>query len=961
MFKILKPLLFLVLLTILGKTQVLAQKSVDAINANTFKTPPSTYGIRCWWWWLNGNTTKETITRDLQEMKAKGFSGACIFDAGGAEQRGNAQVPEGPMFGSPAWKALYLHAIKEADRLGLVMSLSIQSGWNLGGPDITPAEAAKQVVISETHVKGGGKIDKELPRPKIRYDFYKDIVVLAIPAKTFTNRPPIRDFENKAATKEVGWSVPETRPLLIDIPGTKGEEDASAKEVINVTQYFKNGRLSWKAPAGDWMILRMGYTPTGAEVSTSSGKWQGHVIDYLSEKHFNRYWDTNVEPLLKAIGPMAGKTLRYLQTDSFEGGGMNWTEGFEKEFLKYRGYDPTPYLPVLAGKIIGNREESNRFLSDLRKTLGDLIAEKHYGTFARRARAYGMGIQPESAGPHAGPFDGLKNYGYSEIMMSEFWSPSPHRSKPIDRFFVKQAGSAAKIFDKKLVGAESFTTIGPHWNDVIWSDMKPSADHEFCAGLNLIYLHTFTSSPKEMGLPGQEYFAGTHFNPNLTWWDYSTAFIQYLTRCHYMLQHGTSLADVLYYYGDHVPNLGRFKDDDPAKALPGYDYDLINEDRLLALEVKNGKIVLPHGVSYRVLVLPDHKILSLKAMQKVDALVRAGATIVGTKPVSTASLVGYPASERTFQKLADGLWGNNNEAIGSRNVGKGKIVWGKTAAEVLKSAGLVSDVEFIDKPALATYDYIHRVESRTDYYFISSQNKEASGITVSFRITGKQPEIWNAMTGETRPAKSFYQKEGKTFIPLEFDPYGSSFVVFKNSIAGSEKGSLSSNYPDIKPAATLSGNWDVLFDPGLGSQVKVAFPELVSWTERPEEKIKYYSGKAVYLKSFDTEGNLTEAKEVYIDLGEVKDVGIARVKLNGKDLGIVWAPPFRVSVTGLLKEKDNRLEVEVVNTWRNRLVGDRGKPQDQRVTKTNVKILDTRQLLPSGLLGPVRLMRSSGF
>jgi hypothetical protein len=961
MFKILKPLLCLVLLTILEKTQVLAQKSVDAINASTFKTPPSTYGIRCWWWWLNGNTTKETITRDLQEMKAKGFSGACIFDAGGAEQRGNAQVPEGPMFGSPAWKELYLHAIKEADRLGLVMSLSIQSGWNLGGPDITPAEAAKQVVISETNVRGGGKIDKELPLPKIRFDFYKDIVVLAIPAKTFPDRPPIRDFENKAATKEVGWSVPETRPLLIDIPGTKGEEDASVKEVINITPYFKNGRLSWNAPAGEWTILRMGYTPTGAEVSTSSGKWQGHVIDYLSEKYFNRYWDTNVEPLLKAIGPMAGKTLRYLQTDSFEGGGMNWTEGFEKEFLKYRGYDPTPYLPVLAGKIIGNREESNRFLSDLRKTLGDLIAEKHYGTFARRARTYGMGIQPESAGPHAGPFDGLKNYGYSEIMMSEFWSPSPHRSKPIDRFFVKQAASAAKIFDKKLVGAESFTTIGPHWNDVIWSDMKPSADHEFCAGLNLIYLHTFTSSPKEMGLPGQEYFAGTHFNPNVTWWDYSTTFIQYLTRCHYMLQHGTALADVLYYYGDHVPNLGRFKDDDPAKALPGYDYDLINEDRLLALEVKNGKIVLPHGVSYRVLVLPDHKILSLKAIQKVNALVRAGATVIGTKPVSTASLVSYPASEQTFQKLADDLWGNSNEVTGLRNVGKGKIVWGKTAAEVLKSAGLVSDVEFIDKPVSAAYDYIHRIESGTDYYFISSQNKEASGITVSFRITGKQPEIWNAVTGETRPATSFYQKEGKTFIPLEFDTYGSSFVVFKKSIAESEKGSLTSNYAEIKPAATLSGNWDVLFDAGLGSQVKVTFPELISWTERPEEKIKYYSGKAVYLKSFDMERNVTEAKEAYIDLGEVKDVGIARVKLNGKDLGIVWSPPFRVSVTGLLKEKDNQLEVEVVNTWRNRLVGDRGKPQDQRITKTNVKILDTWQLLPSGLLGPVRLMTSSGL
>lgn len=567
-----------------------AQKNTAIIEGAVFKNPPSEYGIRCWWWWLNGNIDKETITRDLEEMKAKGFSGACIFDAGGADQRNNAQVPEGPMFGSPEWTELYVHAIREADRLGLVMSLSIQSGWNLGGPDITPAETAKQVVISQIQVRGAARIRQELPLPKIRYDYYRDIAVLAIPARTFNNRPPIREFENKAAKREVGGSAPETRSMLTDIVGSPGEEDATLKQVINISKYFRDGKLDWKAPTGEWTVIRVGYTPTDAEVSTSSGKWQGRVIDYMSEKNFNRYWDSHVDPLLKAIGPMAGKTLKYLQTDSFEAGGLNWTEGFEKEFIKHRGYDPIPYLPVLAGKIIENREVSNRFLSDLRKTLADLIAEKHYGTFAKRAREYGMGIQPESAGPHAGPFDGLKNYGYSEIMMSEFWSPSPHRPRPIDRFFVKQAASAAKIYNKRLVGAESFTTIGPHWNDVMWSDMKPSADHEFCAGLNLVYLHTFTASPKAMGLPGQEYFAGTHFNPNVTWWNYSTAFIQYLTRCHYMHQTGTSVADVLYYYGDHSPNLGRYKEDDPAGALPGFDYDLINEDRLLALEVKNGLI-----------------------------------------------------------------------------------------------------------------------------------------------------------------------------------------------------------------------------------------------------------------------------------------------------------------------------------------------------------------------------------
>ncbi len=922
------------------------------LSEKTFLNPPQQYGIRCWWWWLNGNVTKEAITRDLQEMKAKGFSGACIFDAGGAEQRGNAQVPEGPLFGSAAWRELYLHAINEAERLGLVMSLSIQSGWNLGGPDITPAEAAKQVVFSETRVKGGGKIQQQLAQPPTRDQFYRDIVVLAFPYKENGNRKPIRDFENKAATREVGWSVPETRPLLTDIPATEGEEDAAVNQVIDISKYAKNGSLDWEVPAGDWVVLRMGYSPTDAHVSTSSGKWQGRVIDYTSAKHFNRYWDTHVEPLLKMIGTRAGKTLKYLQTDSFEAGGMNWSDDFENEFKKRRGYDPVPYLPVLTGKIIGNRDASNRFLADLRKTLSDCISDNHYRVFAERARKFGIGIQPESAGPHAGPFDGLKNYGHSEIMMSEFWSPSPHRSKHIDRFFVKQAASAAKIFNKQLVGAESFTTIGPHWNDVIWADMKPSADHEYCAGLNLVYLHTFTCSPKEMGLPGQEYFAGTHFNPNVTWWNHSTAFIQYLTRVQYLMQQGRSVADVLYYYGDHVPNLGRYKEDDPAKALPDYDYDLINEDRLRDLNVKNGRITLPHGVSYRVLVLPDHKVLSLAALKKIQELVNAGATVIGNKPLTTASLSGGDNASKELEQITQQLWGNMIEGNGIRPTGNGRMIWGKTAKQVL-AAEIPADCEFLKKPEGKIFDYIHRQFDNTDVYFISNQNKESLPLTAAFRITGKQPELWDAVTGETRPAPVFYEQKGRTVVPLEFNPNGSIFVVFRKPTS-KVKSPAQSNYPVFKAIETLKNPWTVTFDPKWGGST-VKMDPLVSWTERAEEGIKFYSGKAVYQTNFDA---LNTQGSLFLDLGDIKDVGVAKVKLNGKDLGIVWCPPFRVSVTGLLKTKGNLLEIEVVNSWRNRLIGDREKPKSERFTQTNVTVRPDWQLLPSGLLGPVQLLQA---
>lgn len=947
------PLLFLLLACLLASYRSVSQQKATVITEDIFQKPTQQFGIRCWWWWLNGNVTKEAITRDLEEMKAKGFSGACIFDAGGYNQRGNGDVPEGPMFGSKAWRALYLHAIKEANRLGLVMSLSIQSGWNLGGPDIKPAEAAKQVVASETKVQGGKMVDITLPLPKIKDDFYREIVVLAIPDKGVKDRKPIKDFENKAATREVGWSVPETRPLLVDIPATAGEEDAQKKEVINVSQWVKNGKLHWQAPKGNWLILRMGYTVTGAEVSTSSGKWQGMVIDYTSEKHFNRYWDTNVEPLLKMIGTMAGKTLRYLQTDSFEAGGMNWSDGFENEFRKRRGYDPIPYLPVLAGKIIENREASNNFLNDLRKTLSDCISDNHYRVFALRAKKYGMGIQPESAGPHAGPFDGLKNYGHSEIMMSEFWSPSPHRSKDIDRFFVKQAASAAKIYNKKLVGAESFTTIGPHWNDVIWADMKPSADHEFCAGLNLIYLHTFTCSPKEMGLPGQEYFAGTHFNPNVTWWNYSTAFIQYLSRCHYMMQEGRAVADVLYYYGDHAPNLARYKADDPAGALPEYDYDVINEDRLLALSVKNGKIYLPHGDSYRVLVLPNHKILSLLALKKVQQLLLQGATVIGTKPLSTASLVASPNAELERAKIAQQIWGNDESTTGEKQYGKGKIIWGKIAREVLKANHILPDCEWTNKEATQNFDYIHRKAGAMDFYFISSQNKEKAQVTANFSIGDRVPELWDAVTGSIIPAKNYTLANGQISIPLEFNPYGSVFVVFRKPMPKSPK-IEGTNFVQYQEKQILNNTWQVYFDPKWGGTNWTTFDKLYDWTERPEEGIKYYSGTAIYKTQFDV-SNLQNNE--YLDLGEVKDVGIAKVKLNGKDLGILWCPPFSVSVKGLLKEKGNELEIEIVNTWRNRLIGDREKPANERFTKTNITIKPDWKLMPSGLLGPVRLLK----
>ena len=1069
-----------------------------------FSTPPQSAGVRCYWWWLNGNVTKEAITRDLEEMHAKGFSGALIFDAGGAEQRGNHPVPAGPMFGSDEWRELFAFAVNEAARLGLELSLNIQSGWNLGGPLVTPEYASKMLTWSEIRISGPTVYESALPEPPKRRDYYKDIVVLAYPIRNtptqssahvrasssqdgfdveraFDRNPstawvsdtktpdrgpaeqrpqwlevefkdpttiqgalvqgrtgygpkvchlqifengnyrtlgtlnpengkaaqisfdpvtgqrfrlfitdaydasspqprnvqvadfrllgaddkavaltaagkanPIRDLEFKAMFRLLGMAAPDSRHLLEDNVYEGELPEAAAADILDISDKLNaEGVLRWDVPEGEWVVLRFGTTTTGAMVSTSSGRWQGLAIDYMDPAATQFYWNAVVVPLLEDVRPHLGTTFRYLHTDSWECGGANWTPGLRREFLNRRGYDLLPYLPVIAGKLVENRQASNRFLADFRKTLADAMAD-HYELFSTLSRQHGLGIHPESGGPHAGPFDALQTLGRSDIPMGEFWVPSPHRPRPVDRFYMKQASSAAHIYGRQLAAAEGFTSIGPHWDDMPWKAMKPGFDHELCSGMNLLFIHTFTCSPKEMGLPGQEYFAGTHLNPNITWWDQSQAFMDYMNRCQFLLQQGQFQADVLYYGGDHIPKLIRLKESDPAGALPGFDYDVTNEEALLRYaSVKDGWIVYSTGMRYRILVLPDHQVLSHAALRKVEELVRNGATVLGKKPQRAVTLMGYPASDAEFVRLANAVWGTAEEAVGTHGCGKGKVMWGRTARETLIEMGVAPDFEA--GSTTAALDYIRRTIDGREVYFVSSQQPQAESVTCTFRVSGKQPQLWDAVTGRIRPAKAFTRRDGRTSIPLEFEPFGSIFVVFDTPIPASQQGTAQSNYPTYTPMVEISGPWTVAFDPEWGGPKGIPFESLVSWTEHPQSDIQRYSGKATYRKTIQV--SATDAAGYVLELGRVEDLGIAQVRLNGKDLGIVWTPPFRVDITDALKQGDNRLEIDVVNSWRNRLIADEQLPQEQRLTRTNVRITPQWRPLPSGLLGPVKILK----
>ncbi len=930
---------------------------------SVWSSPPRDAQLRAYWWWINGNVTKQSITRDLEQMKAKGFGGALICDADGSSQDGNDRAPHGPTFFTPEWRELYKHTLREADRLGLEMSLNIQSGWNLGGPMVTQEDAPKKLVWTETRVAGGTNVTLKLAQPKSRDNYYRDLFVLAYPVNPHlpAGRKPMQNHAQKAMHDVLQpFSAPNTAPLFAETPATANEQDTKVGDVINLTTKLSaDGTLTWKAPKGDWIVLRLGATLNDhARVSTCSEGWDGYALDPFDAGAFKRYWDAVVEPLIddaEAVGRASSRAgssgasphpLKYLHTDSWEVEVANWTPTLREEFKQRRGYDLLPWLPVLAGKIVNSREESNRFLHDFRRTMGDLAIDNHFKLFKEWSHRRGLLIHPESGGPHAVPIDAQQCLGFNDAPMSEFWAWSwRHRMGDANRFFVKQPASAAHTYGRKLVLAEGFTTIGPHWQETIWDNLKPSFDFACTEGLNLLVWHAFVCSPASEGVPGQQYFAGTHLNPLVTWWDKSKPFFDYINRCQALLQQGLPVADVAYYYGSHVPNFTQLRSTDPAKVGAGFDYDVVTEEVILTrMSVKDGRLVLPDGVSYRVLVLPDRDIISLPVLRKLKQLVAEGATVIGPKPARSMSLENYPKQDAEVRKLAEQLWNGKS--------GKGRVIADKTSREVLLADGVKPDFE----PVSPVLNYIHRRDGAAEIYFVASRTNVPTSVACSFRVSGKAPELWNPVTGERRALIAYEPRDGQTVVPLEFDPYGSWFVIFKPRTEATP-GAGRTNLKFMRPLSQIQGAWTVRFDTNWAGPAEVQFDSLVSWPEHPDPGIKFFSGTAVYEKTFELPDSVRRMPHaaIWLDLGHVRE--LAEVKVNGKSCGITWTPPFRVNITEAIQPGGNKLEVEVVNFWPNRIIGDAALPKEQRLTRTNIrKLTKDTKLMESGLLGPVRVL-----
>lgn len=933
-----------------------------------FANPPSEARLHAYWWWLNGNVTKEAITRDLEAMKEKGFGGALIMDAGGADNDGNEQVPPGPTFGTAAWRELFRHTLREGRRLEMELALNIQSGWNLGGPSVTPADAKKILCWTETVVVGPGHITTNLPAAKARSGLLEEVAVVAVPNQD-AKADPISGWQEKALYRVMRGSAPDTSELLESKAQHREIPILDPTNVLDLTQSVDAaGALNWNVPAGEWRVYRFGYTVApGNQVKTFSADWGGLAIDPLDAGAFQRYWDSVVEPLVQEATAVGGGTLKYLHTDSWELHPYNWTARLPEAFQKQYGYDLRPWLPVLAGRKVGGTEASDRFLNDYRKTVATLAAENHFQPFLNNAHRHGLQVRAESGGPHAVPIDAQHCLGMIDAPMSEFWASAwRHRVKDEDRFFVKQPASAAHTYGKKIVAAEGFTTIGPHWQERVWDNLKPAFDRALCEGLNQLVWTLVACSPREMGMPGQDMFAGTHFNPNSTWWRQSEGFLSYINRCQWLLRQGQFAADVLYYYGDHAPNFAQLKQSNPAGLPAGYDYDVATEYVVLTrLSVKDRRLVLPDGMSYGALVLSPHRSVSLPVLRKLRALAEAGGVIIGARPESSSGLVAWRNGDSEAKVLIDALWGK----AGAR----GGLVHHRTAQDWLKAVGLAPDFS-VRATNDCRLDYIHRRDGKAEIYFVANLDGKPARSSVRFRVAAKAPELWEACEGAIRSLPQWRAgDDGTTEVPLELEPFGSCFVVFRAAATKSTSTPPAevtrANFPRFTAAMEISGPWQVAFDPawfypdnGTGGNLK--FDTLEDWTRRPEEAAKYFSGAAVYRTSFDVASAATVGgKQVVLSVGEVHEM--ARVRLNGRDLGIAWCPPWQLPIPeGLLRTRNNQLEIEIVNFWPNRLIGDAKLPPAQRRTRTNIVKFNQPKgdphytaLMPSGLLGPVRLLR----
>jgi hypothetical protein len=757
----------------------------------------------------------------------------------------------------------------------------------------------------------------------------------------------INSFEAKAGFE------PMVQPEDVGSPAAPGQAVIDRSKVVDLTRRLRaDGTLDWAPPAGHWTILRMGWSLTGKVNGPAEPSSTGLEVDKLDAAAVRRYLASYLDLYSEASGGRLGPDgIQTLLTDSWEAGVQNWTPALLAEFRARRGYDPAPFLPVLTGRVVDSSDTSERFLFDFRQTLKDLIADNHQAVIAHELKARGMSYYTEALGDSTrGLVDGMTLKARADIPTAEFWYRpfATTLGQPPLKADLEEAASAAHVYGKSLVAAESLT-VGAMYDPWAFSPamFKPVTDEIFAHGVNRILLHESHHQPLVDAKPGLRLFIfGQFFNRNDTWAEYAAPWVTYLARTSFMLQQGRFVADVAYFYGEERNLTEQFLERINTDVPPGYAYDYINPEALLTLlSVRDGQIVTPSGMSYRVLFVPDQvQHLTLAALRKIRELVADGAVLVGKK---TLGGLGLQSSDEDVRRLADELWGSDHAE--GRRVGKGRVYTNLPAA--LAAEQVVPDFAFQGQAAGAEVLALHRRLDEADVYFVSNQSNEAQSLRARFRVEDRAPEIWRAETGATEPT-SYEKVSGGISAPLALAPHEAVFVVLRRPAT-----TPAWTAPTIERTAlaSLDGKWLVSFQPGRGAPASATFDHLISWPDSSDPGIRYFSGTATYHMDVKVPRSwLNSGRRMELDLGEVRE--LAAVSVNGTRVATAWRPPYTVDITGALATGTNRLEIEVVNLWPNRLIGDQQPGMKPIAFAPLSPYGASSALLPSGLLGPVRIM-----
>ena len=748
--------------------------------------------------------------------------------------------------------------------------------------------------------------------------------------------------------------------------------------LINISSFLTaDGTLKWDAPEGEWEIIRVGYTTTGRTNSPATKAGKGLECDKMSAKHVEDYFNAGPQILVDETRDFIGKSFTHLLTDSWEAYGANWTENFPEEFGKRRGYNMAPFMPVLCDEIVGSVEESERFLWDFRRTIADLYKENCYAKLQELCEANGLNFQAEASGAQQNMMDPITYPSVTDKPMTEFWV-LPEGDNPSMRPNGAFMGAIASshLYNKKVVAAEAFTSSRGNWRHAPYN-LKKAGDQAYALGINMFYFHDYAHQPDE-SLPGWQMVPwGIAMNRKLTWWNMAAPYFDYLGRCQYLLQQGDFVGDILAFigedagktvylaypygakcYGSREVNKKDLADWYRKLSPKGYAWSACNAETIIKrLKVKNGRLVLPHGPTYEVLMLPENVDFTPELLSAIKRLVVDGAKLYAPKPQKSPSLVNYPHCDGEVQMLTDEIWGKADGEIIENSLGKGKVYWGITLEEVLTKKNIQPDFDyFSDTNEEPDVMYLHRKLEDQDLYFVSNQSDKDITINGKFRIAGKIPEIWNPETGEILNCDNYLIQDNKVQTSFSLAPYGSTFIVFRNN-ASSSKVTAPDSKTDVK-TIQVGGNWTVKFPKGWGAPGEIVFENLTSWHMHADEGIKYFSGTATYKKEIVIADDFIENDAVYkLELGKVNE--LAEVYINETKAGIVWKPPYTTDIGKLLKKGKNIIEIKVANHWVNRLIGDELGKEEERylepITRRHYDEKSEQVLLPSGLVGPVTI------